>query len=95
MEMEAHRHHQQSRGRAEGLFGMASQSAIMTTTVPRSVKSWVRPLHLYHNNGDGTFTDVTDSAGMKNSGRGPRVRLVDTNNDGRLDIIIALCRLVS
>ena len=32
----------------------------------RSAKDWVRPLWLYRNNGDGTFTDVTDEAGLGN-----------------------------
>ena len=29
---------------------------------------------LYHNNGDGTFTDVTSRAGVQNSGHGHRAR---------------------
>ena len=45
---------------------------------------------LYHNNGDGTFTDVTKAAGLirppKSLGRGFGVVFADFNNDGLQDI---------
>jgi len=45
---------------------------------------------LYHNNGDGTFTDVTAHAGVENSGRwGSSAAWFDYDNDGRLDLVIA------
>jgi hypothetical protein len=45
---------------------------------------------LYHNNGDGTFTDVTVHAGVENSGRwGSSAAWFDYDNDGKLDLIIA------
>ena len=46
---------------------------------------------LYHNNGDGTFTDVTDKAGVGWPRQaGPRrACFVDYDNDGRLDLIVA------
>jgi hypothetical protein len=45
---------------------------------------------LYHNNGDGTFTDVTKKAGLLNSdGKSLAVVLADLNNDGWPDIFIA------
>ncbi len=45
---------------------------------------------LYHNNGDGTFTDVTKKAGLLNSdGKSLAVVLADVNNDGWPDIFIA------
>ncbi|HTV58587.1 MAG TPA: CRTAC1 family protein [Verrucomicrobiae bacterium] len=45
---------------------------------------------LYHNNGDGTFTDVTGKAGLvNNNGKALGVVLVDLNNDGWPDIFIA------
>jgi hypothetical protein len=45
---------------------------------------------LYHNNGDGTFTDVTEKAGLVNKdGKSLAVVLADVNNDGWTDIFIA------
>jgi enediyne biosynthesis protein E4 len=45
---------------------------------------------LYHNNGDGTFTDRTKEAGLLNKdGKSLAVVLVDLNNDGWPDIFIA------
>jgi hypothetical protein len=45
---------------------------------------------LYHNNGDGTFTDVTAKAGLvNNDGKSLAVVLADLNNDGWPDIFIA------
>ncbi|HYR74212.1 MAG TPA: VCBS repeat-containing protein, partial [Pyrinomonadaceae bacterium] len=43
---------------------------------------------LYRNNGDGTFTDVTESAGISNSMRGMGLTVGDYNNDGWPDIYI-------
>ena len=44
---------------------------------------------LYHNNGDGTFTDVTDKAGVGGSGYGMGVAIGDYDNDGWPDIFLA------
>jgi enediyne biosynthesis protein E4 len=45
---------------------------------------------LYHNNHDGTFTDVSDSSGVgKPESKGMGVVLADFNNDGWPDIAIA------
>ena len=45
---------------------------------------------LYRNNGDGTFTDVTKSAGIYNTtGKGLGVVWGDYDNDGALDIYVA------
>jgi hypothetical protein len=45
---------------------------------------------LYHNNGNGTFTDVTKSAGLENrDGKSLAVVLADLNGDGWPDIFIA------
>ncbi len=47
-------------------------------------------MRLYHNNGDGTFTDVTEKAGLvNNDGKSLAVVLADLNNDGWTDIFIA------
>jgi hypothetical protein len=45
---------------------------------------------LYHNNGNGTFTDVTQRAGVENAGRwASSAAWFDYDNDGRLDLVIA------
>src|SRR5882672_2482975 len=41
---------------------------------------------LYHNNGDGTFTDVTGKAGVGDIGWGMGVAVGDYNNDGFDDL---------
>src|SRR5216683_1807847 len=45
--------------------------------------------HLYHNNHDGTFTDVTVTAGLSATGWGQGVCVVDYDRDGYLDLIVA------
>src|SRR5215467_5476786 len=48
------------------------------------------PLTLYHNNGDGTFSDVSRRSGFdKLTGRGLGVVAVDVNDDGWPDLFIA------
>lgn len=45
---------------------------------------------LYHNNGDGTFSDVTSHAGVENAGRwSSSAAWFDFDNDGLLDLVIA------
>jgi enediyne biosynthesis protein E4 len=45
---------------------------------------------LYHNNGDGTFTDLSAKAGIANpAGKGLGVSFADYDNDGFTDIFIA------
>src|SRR5205085_5344177 len=43
---------------------------------------------LYHNHGDGTFTDVTDKAGVADIGWGMGVAVGDYNNDGFGDLYV-------
>ncbi len=47
--------------------------------------------HLFHNNGDGTFTDVSVKAGVadKPGYYGLASAFVDVNNDGKLDLLVA------
>lgn len=43
---------------------------------------------LYHNNGDGTFTDVTQKAGVAAGGWSVSAGFFDYDNDGRLDLFV-------
>jgi hypothetical protein len=47
--------------------------------------------HLFHNNGDGTFTDVSDATGVndKPGYYGLASVFIDVNNDGRADLLVA------
>jgi hypothetical protein len=56
---------------------------------PRGLKGV--PDHLYHNNGDGTFRDVSKQAGVDDAeGRyGLTAVWSDLNNDGKLDLFVA------
>ncbi len=48
------------------------------------------PSYLFHNNGDGTFTDVTKSSGISKSlGKALGVVATDINNDGLMDLFVA------
>src|SRR5277367_2768859 len=44
--------------------------------------------HLYHNNHDGTFTDVTQKAGLTHTGWGQGVCVGDYDNDGNEDLFV-------
>ena len=76
---------------AEGLFGMGIAVGdydndgfpdLFLCGYDRSI--------LYHNNGDGTFTDVTKQAGVEHLGRwASSAAWFDSNNDGHLDLVIA------
>jgi len=55
---------------------------------PRGLKG--EPDHLFHNNGDGTFTDVSEKAGVadKPGYYGLGAVFVDINNDGKVDLLV-------
>ncbi len=56
---------------------------------PRGLKG--APDHLFHNNGDGTFTDVSQAAGVSDPKGlfGFGVAWTDLDDDGRLDLFVA------
>jgi hypothetical protein len=54
----------------------------------RSAKGPAPTSHLYHNNADGTFTDVTKKAGVALSGWGQGVCAGDFDNDGWVDLFV-------
>src|SRR6185369_7181676 len=43
---------------------------------------------LYHNNGNGSFTDVTDKAGVADGGWSASAGFIDYDNDGKLDLFV-------
>src|SRR5207247_9875797 len=43
---------------------------------------------LFHNNGDGTFTDVTEKAGVKDTAYGMGAVAADYDNDGYTDLFV-------
>ena len=55
--------------------------------IPRIFKP--RPSWLFHNNGDGTFTDVSRESGIaEHLGKAWGVVATDVNNDGRMDLFV-------
>jgi cytochrome oxidase Cu insertion factor (SCO1/SenC/PrrC family)/tetratricopeptide (TPR) repeat protein len=46
------------------------------------------PLHFFHNNGNGTFTDRTAQAGLANQLGGLNIIHADYNNDGCMDLLV-------
>jgi enediyne biosynthesis protein E4 len=64
----------------DGLLDWFASSIYEPTTNPTGN-------HLYLNNGDRTFTDVTTAAGVRNGSWGWGSDMLDFNNDGSLDIV--------
>ncbi|HMG71568.1 MAG TPA: CRTAC1 family protein [Gemmatimonadaceae bacterium] len=60
--------------------GKASLGALMTSPKESNI--------LYRNNGDGTFTDVTGSAGLRGLGWAGDVAVFDYDEDGFLDLFV-------
>lgn len=53
-----------------------------------STKDYCQSLHYFHNNGDGTFTDRTEQAGLADVLGGLNMVQADFNNDGCMDILV-------
>jgi enediyne biosynthesis protein E4 len=48
----------------------------------------VSPL-VYHNNGDGTFTEIAEKIGMAKTGKSLGIAIADYDHDGHMDVFIA------
>ena len=66
----------------------ARSAASKVSCGPRGLKG--EPDHLFHNNGDGTFTDVSEKAGVadKPGYYGLGAVFADINNDGKPDLLV-------
>ena len=62
-----------------------TNGADIATLKKTSPKYWNR---LFHNNGDGTFTDVTEKAGLMGTGYDTGVAIGDYDNDGYEDVFV-------
>jgi hypothetical protein len=69
-------------------FANCSFRGSLTMCGPRGLPG--EPDHLFHNNGDGTFTDVSEKAGVsdKHHYYGFSSTFVDIDNDGKVDLIV-------
>jgi len=76
-------------GSAEASFNICQFRGAPVMCGPRGLKG--EPDHLFHNNGDGTFTDVSVKAGVSDPNRyyGFGTVFADVNNDGKLDLAVA------
>jgi hypothetical protein len=64
---------------------LAGQAEYCIPRAFRPMPSW-----LFHNNGDGTFTDVSQSSGIaEHRGKAWGVVATDINNDGRMDLFVS------
>jgi hypothetical protein len=76
-----------SRSKAVG-YSSCLYRGVEVNCGPRGLKG--EPDHLFHNNGDGTFTDVTVKAGVEDKERyyGFTAIFVDINDDGKPDLVV-------
>ena len=61
---------------------------VNSAALPGFIESFEPANALYENNGDGTFTDVTDRSGVGDQGYGLGVCAADYNNDGHVDLYV-------
>ncbi len=76
-------------GSKDVAFGQCRFRGVPSMCGPRGLPG--EPDHLFHNNGDGTFTDVSLKAGVSDLDRfyGFTSVFVDLNNDGKPDLLVA------
>jgi hypothetical protein len=71
-------------------FSLCEFRGVPVMCGPKNIQG--EPDHLFHNNGDGTFTDVSEKAGVSdklNRYYGLTPVFVDVNNDGKVDLAVA------
>jgi hypothetical protein len=70
-------------------YGQCKFRGVPSMCGPRGLQG--EPDHLFHNNGDGTFTDVSIKAGVSDPDRfyGFTSIFVDIDNDGKPDLLVA------
>jgi len=70
-------------------LGFCQYRGVNESCGPRGLEG--EPDHLFHNNGDGTFTDVSEKAGVDDPKHyyGFSSTFVDVNNDGKVDLLVA------
>ena len=80
--------HPPAPGSAAVGFANCSFRGANTMCGPRGIQG--EPDHLFHNNGDGTFTDVSEKAGVgdKDGSYGFTGVFVDINDDGKQDLVV-------
>lgn len=81
--------HPPTPGSAEVKFANCEFRAINVMCGPRGLQG--ERDHLFHNNGDGTFTDVSEKTGTAdhNAYFGMTAVFADVNNDGKPDLMVA------
>ncbi len=69
-------------------YANCSYRGFQTLCGPRGLQG--EPDHLFHNNGDGTFTDVSEKAGVSDKRHyyGFSSTFVDIDDDGKVDLIV-------
>ncbi len=80
--------HLPSSGSKNVAYGNCQFRGAPTMCGPRGLQG--EPDHLFHNNGDGTFTDVSEKAGVSDKRRyyGFSSTFVDINDDGKVDLLV-------
>ena len=68
--------------------GLLDIYCVNSADLPGSHSPTLPTNRLYRNSGDGTFTDVTDQAGVGDTGYGAGCAVADYDNDGDLDLYV-------